>query len=87
MAGVVGHARVDQAARAMAFVLRWNAHIERTAGRTADDFHGLIGIAPRRHRPEHVELAGRIDIVVHHHDEPSVVGAAERLRREKKRLT
>ena len=87
MAAIVGHACVDQAARAVAFVLERNAHIKRTAGCPADDFHGLIGIAPRRHRPEHVEFAGGIDIIVHHHDEASIVGAAERLRREKKRLT
>src|SRR4029079_3855338 len=80
MAPIIRHAGVDQAARAVTFVLRRNAHVEGTARRAADDFPRLVGVASCGHRPKHVERTGRIDVFVHHHDEASVVGAAERLR-------
>ena len=86
MAPFEGHTGVDQAARAMAFVLGWNADIERSASRAPDDFHGLIRIASCRHRPENVILARRINVFIHHHDEAPVVCAAERLRGEKEGL-
>ena len=49
--------------------------VERAAPRVADDLDVVDRVARRRHRPEHVEGVGRVDVVVHHHDEPPQVGA------------
>ena len=86
MSALVGHAGVDEAARAVTFVFRRNADIEGTAGAAADDFDGLFGITPCRHRPQDIKLAGGIDIIIDHHHEASVVRASENLRCEKESL-
>ena len=75
MSALVGHAGIDEAARAVAFIFWQNADIEGTAGAAADDFDGLFGITPCRHRPQDIKLTGGIDIIIDHHHEASVVGA------------
>src|SRR4029077_2365072 len=86
MSALVGHAGIDEAARAVAFIFWRNADIEGTAGAAADDFDGLFGITPRRHRPQDIKLAGGIDIITDHYHEASVVRAPEDLRCEKESL-
>ena len=86
MSALVGHAGVNETARAVAFIFWRNADIEGTAGAAADDFDGLFGITPCRHRPQDIKLTGGIDIIIDHYHEASVVRASENLRCEKESL-
>ena len=82
MSSLVGHASVESGSGSCAFVFRRNADVRSTASASTDDLDGVLGIAAGgRHRPEHVEFAGRIDIVVHDDHESAVIGAAQDLRR------
>src|SRR5437870_5014204 len=86
MPPVVRHARIDQAARAVSFIFRRNANIQRTARSAPDDFDGLFRITPGRHCPENVELARGVNIVIDDYDESPVVSSAQDLRCEKEGL-
>src|SRR4029077_9408488 len=83
---VVGHAGIYKTARAVAFVFRRNADIERAAGAAAENLDGMFRITPCGDCPEYIELAGGIGGVIDHHHESAAVSAAHDLGGEKKRL-
>src|SRR5438034_7912721 len=78
-------AGIDQPARVPGHALR-QARVERAAPVLADEVDVLGRIAARAHRPHHFIQIGRVDVLVHHHDEAPEVRARLAARREHRGL-
>src|SRR5882757_5429136 len=68
-------AGIDDDAGVARITLTISHRVERRRPAAAQNLHALARIAARAHRPDHLVHVGRIDVLIHHHDEAIDVSA------------